>query len=75
MTEYKYKCNNTGCPKMIRTGQPLVTNEVDPCPMCGHHVVDAETGEVAKTKVVEYNANKIYYEDTPREENTENENE
>lgn len=73
MAPYKYKCNNTGCPKFIRTGTPLVTDETDPCPMCGHHVVDAETGEVAKTTVVEFKEPKIYYKDTPKSEEEENE--
>jgi len=68
---YKYKCNNSGCPHFVRTGQPLPTNEVDPCPMCGHPVVSMETEEVVKTRVVEYKGNKLYYENTEEENDVE----
>jgi hypothetical protein len=39
--------------------------------MCGHAVVDMQTEEVAKTKVVEYKGNKLYYPDTQEENDNE----
>ncbi len=40
MGDYKYICNNTGCPAIIATPIRFKSNEKQKCPFCGHMVVE-----------------------------------